>query len=112
MLFAVFLVFVADEKAIKEVWCNKGASVFRLCPICWKVCSHKTSRAKSAGQILDTCTDVAQLRECSHSDTSVREALDEVRSVEATDLANRAAGAAGLLTPLLAGLWVGQAVRS
>ena len=38
--------------------------------------------------------------------------LDEVRSVEATDLANRAAGAAGLLTLLLAGLWVGQAVRS
>ena len=32
MTFAKFVCFVADEKAIKEVWCNKGASGYRFCP--------------------------------------------------------------------------------
>lgn len=37
--------------------------------------------------------------------------LDDVRSAKASDLANKAAGIAGLLTLLLAGLWVGRAAR-
>ena len=79
MIFAKFACFVADEKAIKEVWCNKGASGYRFCPLCWNVCTHKASAAKRAGQVLGTCTDSSQF--APHTDRSIRELLREAQDV-------------------------------
>ena len=79
MIFAQFRCFVADEKAIKEVWCNKGASGFRFCPLCWNVCSHKASAARRVGQVIGTCTDSSQF--ALHTDRSIRELLREAQDV-------------------------------
>jgi hypothetical protein len=81
LLIATFGCFVADEKAIKEVWCNKGAAGFRLCPICYNLCDHKTSAAKAIGQLRSTCTDQSQLK--MHTDASVRDVLREAERLHA-----------------------------
>lgn len=81
LLFAKFACFVADEKAIKEVWCNKGASGFRCCPICYNVCFHRASEVARVGSVLSTCTETSELRY--HTDDSVRDVLREVRDIDA-----------------------------
>ena len=77
LLYAEFSCLVADEKALKEILCAKGASGLKFCPICYEICDHKTTDARATGCIRSTCLDVDTYKH--HTDASVKAVLLELR---------------------------------
>ena len=53
---------LADEKALKQLWCCFGASGVRCCPLCSNVVSKRTFLREVPGLVCITCLDVAQMR--------------------------------------------------
>ena len=77
LLYAEFSCLVADEKALKEILCAKGASGLKFCPICYEICDHKATDARATGCIRSTCLDVDTYKH--HTDASVKAVLSELR---------------------------------
>ena len=75
-LFAKLKIIAADEKALKEIFCAKGASGFRICPSCSNVVSHLGGPARRAGYIPSTSLELHLMTQ--HTDQSVRAVLAEL----------------------------------
>ena len=81
-IVAKFSCLVADEKALKEILCAKGASGLKFCPICYEVCDHKTSDARATGCIRSTCLDVARFQ--ANTDASVKAIILELQRMHSS----------------------------
>ncbi len=82
-IFAEFGAIVADEKALKEVFCCKGASGFKFCPICYELCDHKADPAYQIGYIPGTCLDLRKLKRQYNTNESIRHLLVDLRDMHA-----------------------------
>ena len=78
MLFADLGVFISDEKAIKELICNKGASGTKCCPLCINVVAHDSGLPEGYLK-LSSCTNVAEFK--LHTDETVRTVVHRLASV-------------------------------
>ena len=77
--------FIADERAIKEVLCNKGASGNKFCHVCCNVVSGVSTLADVSSYLRPgTCTDTSQWK--LHTDSSTRKLLTRLRGASGAGL--------------------------
>ena len=79
LLFVQFRCLVADEKALKEILYNKGASAFRPCPVHFEICDHKVPLTHQVGCVRMTDLNLADMAE--HDDESVLQVLTELQNL-------------------------------
>ena len=79
MIFCEFGSFVADEKALKEILCCKGAGGYNFCPCCATTVNPKGPAARKRGFVPGTCLDPTRF--VYHTDESVRLLLRELREL-------------------------------
>ena len=84
LVTAEFAGFIADEKALKEIYCFKGASGSKPCPSCANVVRFLDSHARDGSSLVTlACADFDLLQP--HTDTSIWRMFDRLRALEAAN---------------------------